>query len=427
MSNPSTVMKMLVVGLDDEVTTWLRRSIKNAGLNWRVRVCEPLRMMAPEVRVAESDLIVILWNRQDPTTVSTALARVSPSMRSPEGLLKEIESVGGDELLHRTVALGRYFEREDVVLLAEMGVNLVLTLPKKTKHWADDATVLLQRVAKYYREVMSLQNSEEGQAVSHFATLLKSWSRLSDEARMRASEALLKAVGDGARYSDLMAQRAIKEQDYVTAERWLRRAIDKNANYLQAFRTLARLFIITRRPDQALPVLEKLQMYSPRNVEHLDRMGGCLISLEQFDKAEKVLERALAIDEFHTDIRENLGKVKCVLGDHETARKLLSTSQKTRELAVFFNNLGISYVDNKQFSEAIEHYKKSQYAMPNNGLGHMLFFNIGLAYYKWGLFPQALRYTRLALARNPAYEKAKKLLRALEKRVVAGSEMGQAS
>lgn len=417
MSNPSPVLRILVVGLDEELIQWFRSSLKDAGLPWRVRVTEPLRMMAPDVALREHDLVVLLWNRQDPATVTTALERVSPSLRAPEGILKELECVGGDQLLQRSVALGRYFEREDVVLLAESGVTLVLSLPKKTSKWAEEAPSMLQRVARHHREVLAMQDSAESRAISQFNALLKSWQRLSDEARMRASEELLKAIGDSARYSDLMAQKALKEQDFATAERWLHRSIDKNPNYLQAFRTLAKLYMTTRRHQEAIPILEKLQMSSPRNIEHLERMGECYIAMEQFSKAEKVLERALAIDEYHVEVRENLGKVKCVLGDHETARRLLATSQHNHELACFFNNLGIQYVESEKFEEAISHYKKAQYALPTNSLGHMLFFNIALAYFKWGMFQQALGYARLALARNPTYDKALKLVKALEKRV----------
>jgi tetratricopeptide (TPR) repeat protein len=139
----------------------------------------------------------------------------------------------------------------------------------------------------------------------------------------------------------------------------------------------------------------------------------------EYQKAEQIFTNALQIDEHYSPVREALGKVKCVLGDYDAAKRLLANTRNQRDLAVFLNLLGVQYVDSQQFAKAIHHYKRAQFVLPGNEQSHLVFFNIALAYLKWGRLGEALSYARLAVTREPFYEKATKLLDLIEKRLSA--------
>jgi tetratricopeptide (TPR) repeat protein len=264
------------------------------------------------------------------------------------------------------------------------------------------------------RDIAEAETNPEERETARFLNLLGSWERLSDEVRMDATDKLLSILGDSSRYAEMMARKALKEGDRNSAERWLLRAINKNPNYLQAMRLLATIYMQTKRYADAMALFEKLHINSPRNLDRMAHMGECLVALGEYDKACRVFEDALKIDEFHSEAREGLGKVKCVLGQYDEARSLLATSSNQRELAVFLNILGVQLVDQKLYEKAIHHYKKAQYVLPSNDQSHQVFFNIALAYLKWGKVFQALSYAKLAVTRDPRYEKAGRLVERIE-------------
>ena len=72
--------------------------------------------------------------------------------------------------------------------------------------------------------------------------------------------------------------------------------------------------------------------------------------------------------------------------------------------------MGVKLVENKKFKEAISHYTNAQYVLPGNEQSHFLLFNIALAFAKWGHLAAARHFARLALVKEPDYQKAQLLL-----------------
>ena len=116
-------------------------------------------------------------------------------------------------------------------------------------------------------------------------------------------------------------------------------------------------------------------------------------------------------------VREDLARVKLALNDYEAAKLLLEHCGDVTKVASYLNAYGIQLVRAGRYEESIEHYKKAQMVLPTNTNRHQILFNIGLAYAKWGRFPDARQYAQLALAREPNYAKAAQLLRTMEDRL----------
>jgi tetratricopeptide (TPR) repeat protein len=414
MSIQSPFRKILLVGEDEHLTKWFRLAIQESKLPWRVRTIEPLRMGSPDSDLLSHDLVVIQWVPREPQTLSEVLRRTHPVTRSPEGLLHDLEAFGGERFRNKTVVLSSSLRREDTVLLAEHDIRHIVSLPNKHTKWQEAGEGVMRRLQRILRDIAELETNPEEKESAKFLDLLKSWDRLSDEVRMEATDVLLSVLGDSARYAEMMARKSLKEGDKAAAERWLLRAINKNPNYLQAMRLLAQVYMQNKRFSDAMALFQKLHINSPRNLGRMSDMGECLIALGEYERAERVFEDALKIDEFHIDARDGLGKVKCVLGQYEEARALLASSSNQKDLAVFLNILGVQLVDQKQFEKAINHYKKAQFVLPSNEQSHLVFFNIALAYLKWGKVVQALSYAKLAITRDPRYDKAGKLIAHIE-------------
>jgi tetratricopeptide (TPR) repeat protein len=415
------VLKVLVVGDSDDVKGWLNQFVARDKLLWRVRYTCNLRVNSPDNQLGLQDVIIVLWDRQPLVTFQDVLSRKSIDYRSVEGVIRELasedpEGPGAAALLRRTVVIGRGLTREDAIFLAEHQVGSVFSLPEKRIAWDRQVANVVRRIEALHLTELARRDSAEERIVSRFLEMLSVWERVSDELQMKATDQLLRVLGDSSRYAELLARKCIVERNFRGAEQWLGKAISKNPNYFSAMQLLADVFFEMGKPEKSLALLEKLRDNNPRNVQRLVKIAKCYVKMGEHAKADKVLCDALCIDEFYPEAREELGRVRVVLGDYPAARILLQHTSKSRDLANFLNKLGIDLVAKSKFQDSIEHYKNAQFVLPGNEQSHLLFFNIGLAYAKWGKLAEARNYVKLALIRQPGYAKASELLDKIEGR-----------
>lgn len=412
-------MRVLIIGENEDLKTWLRQLVAKHQLPWRMRYSCNLRVVSPENQLGSQELIIVLWEPSPLVTIDDVIRRESIESRGAEGVMRDLSEVGSGELPRRVVILGRGMTREDTIYLAEYNVGAVFSLPDQKLAWDRQAPNMLRRIERLHVNELARRNSSEERLVNRFLQMLSAWDRVSDQMKMRATDQLLRVLGDSSRYAELLAQKCLAERNFRGAEQWLTKAITKNPNYFSAMQTLAEVYFDLGKVDNCLELLEKMKSSNPRNVSRLVKMGRCYVAKGDYQKAEKVLSDALCIDEFYEDAREELGRVKVILGDYESARSLLKHTSRSKELANFLNKVGIELVSRARFVESIEHYKKAQMVIPGNEQSHLLFFNIGLAYAKWGRFTEARKYVNLALVRQPHYDKAAQLLRRIDDRASA--------
>lgn len=414
MDTKKRLLRVLFTGHDGDVLEWFRDFVKEKQLPWRVRTSEPLRAIAPDNQLTSQDVIVIGWDRV--VGADLGVAGAAPTKRSLEGMLHEFEKIGGELLCSKVIVVGKLLTREDTIFLAEYGVKHVVPLAQKRSKWNESVDELVRRAEKIYEDFHNAAMSPEEAMSARFLGMLPYWQKLNDETKMENTEQLLRTLGDSPRYSELMARKCLAEQDTRGSEKWLQRALSKSPNYIRALHLLTDVYMQEQRIDDALHVLEKLKANNPRSLRTLTKMGQCYALRNEPLRAEKYLTDALSIDEYCKEAREELGKIKFVLREYEEARKLFSHTSSPRPLAAYFNKVGIELVQQGKFSASIDHYRWAQYVLPGNDQSHLLFFNIALAYAKWGKIREALGYARLAKVRSPDYDKAQTLLKKLEER-----------
>ena len=409
------LLRVLNIGDSEEIFAWVSQSLKSLGTPVKLRSTDPLRMAAPEYQTEHQDLILLHWGRSKISTEAEILGRKSAVTRSFESTIFDLERILGETKLGRILVVGTEIHREDAVFLAEMGCRSIHSLPEKRALWSAEVGPFCKRVQSVLENESKRSASEEVVATERFLHRLGNWERMGDSAKMEAHDLLLKSLGASAKYFELMAKKCLKENNLKGAEQWLGRAIEKSPSYLSPLKTLADLYMRTKRVPAALSLLEKLRISNPRHAGRLTKIGKCHLALGALDKAEKAFLEALQVDEFHGETREELGKVKILKGDFESAKSLLSMNASAKKMAAFLNNLGIQLVEQRKFSESIALYKQAQYVLPGNDVSHLLFFNIGLAFAKWGRTKEARKYVHLALIREPNYERATLLMKSLEK------------
>lgn len=419
MAAGRSLLKVLVIGENEEIKGWLKQLVAERGLKWRLRFTCNLRISCPENQIQNQDLVIVIWRKPTPVHIEDVMNRETISTRGVEGVIRELEQIDGGDRLRETVIIGRGMTREDTIYLAEYQVGAVVSLSEKRIAWDRQGDSVVKRLESLHVHEIARKNSAAERIVSKFIDMLGVWDRVSDELKMRATDQLLRVLGDSSRYAELLARKCIAERNFRGAEQWLHKAISKNPNYFRAMQLLADVYFELKQSDKCLELLEKLKESNPRNVQRMCKIARCYVQKGDFQKADKTLSDALCIDEFYEEAREDLGRIKVILGDYEAARALLKHTMKSKDLAHFLNRVGIDLVSKSQFHESIRHYKKAQLVLPGNEQGHLLFFNIGLAYAKWGKYKQARQYVNLALVRDPDYTKATQLLKRIDERLSA--------
>jgi tetratricopeptide (TPR) repeat protein len=414
-----TIQQVLVVSENENLKVWISQLFAQMKLPWRMRHTCTLRATAPDFKISQQNLILLLWDRSPPSTLTDVTTRKTIERRSMESLVADIAKTGGESVLGKIAVLADQITRDDAFFFAELKIKQILCLPSKQSQWNETGSEFFLKLNNHLKKINEEKLSQEDLVVFQFEQSLSFWGRISDEQKMKVCDELLNTLGDNSRYSFLMAKRSLKEQKFQEAEKWYQRSMSKNPNFLEATSALADLYVLLGRHADALVLLEKLRAYNPKNFVRLTKMGQCYVSLGESSKAERLFEDALSVDEFYEDAREELGKLKCLSGEYEVAKSLLSRCKNTRKIASFLNGIGIKLVEAQKYEESIEYYRKAQYVLPGNEAAHLLLFNIGLAYSKWGKKLEAQKFARLALAREPNYAKATHFLMNIEQKTAA--------
>ncbi len=216
-----------------------------------------------------------------------------------------------------------------------------------------------------------------------------------------------------ASYYDSSARLAYHRRQIKRAKQLWYQALDINPNHFRSYQNLVNFYEKEGQYDQALALMHQLNKLNKHSISRTVRMGEIHQKLLQTNKAEHYFNLALEKDEFCSRALNGLAEIRFDQGSYEEARSLLEKSTYTKKTASYLNQKGIELVHKRRFEQALEVYKKAQYVLPNQEKGPLLFFNIGLCYSRWGKINLAREYLKLALIKEPTYEKASRLLNRL--------------
>lgn len=226
-----------------------------------------------------------------------------------------------------------------------------------------------------------------------------------DKISEKMSQIKEKNTAESALFYDTSASIAYLKGDKDNALKLWQKAIDTNPNFYRSYNNLIQ-FYEKEQPEKALHLMQKMNVLNNKNLARMVKIGKTHKSLNQDQKAEHYFELALEKDKYSTSALNELAKIKFDQGDIKTAKALLSRSSQAYKTAAKFNNQGIELVREGEYEKALTHYMKAQYVLPQQDKGPLIFFNIGLCYWRWGKIDKAIEFLKIALVKDPQYKKA---------------------
>lgn len=303
---------------------------------------------------------------------------------------------------------------EDVVYFSELGIKRIILLRNRDRdrqHAFDElATHLTSSVGRDHKEKVWLK-------------VLRAIDTLPPEPPETIVDKLEKTIQrlrdqtPSARYLDAMATISFFRGDDKEATRRWHAALDRNPNYYRTYHNLIRFHRIRGRLDEAMALMQKMQELNKANIARLVGMGELQMQLADDERAEFYFKSALDRDGQCAGALNGLAEIRFHQGDLEESRQLLAKSHLAYKAAANLNRLGIEMVRHAKYKEALEHYTRAQYVLPQQDKGPLLFYNIGLCYARWERYKMAAEFLRISLIKEPKYKKAQKLLDSVFKRM----------
>lgn len=353
-------------------------------------------------RFRDAERIIVHWECQ---------------VRSGGAVIEEIIEV--DPLFNvgeRLIVLTTNPMHNDVVYLNELGVTKIIKLQNRGQE--------IERAAHDFKGF--IQNGETNPKRASWAKFLRALNYISGETpeseldRLTATLEALHVKDERkptAMYFDAAATLAATRGNSQEALRLWHKALELNPNYFRTYNNLVEFYRRNQLFDKAIDLLRKMHVLNNNSIARMVKFGEMHVAMQQDDRAEHYFVQALDKDKFCSAALNGLAEVRFRQGHLEEARDLLARSTIAYKVAAYLNKCGVDLVQQNKYQEALEHYSKAQFVLPNQEKGPMLFFNIGLCYSRWGKPEMAAEFLKIALIKEPNYSKAQRLLEQVQNKV----------
>jgi Tfp pilus assembly protein PilF len=192
---------------------------------------------------------------------------------------------------------------------------------------------------------------------------------------------------------------------FAEAERLYRMAIALSPQHGDASRLLGTLYVLTEKPEQALPLLQDALHGQPRNIELLNNLGLALRDTGHGEEAAMRFRQALEIEPTCAEALNNLGTVLQNEGKPEAALECFEKALEHKpDFAEALSNLGgmLSFLGRE--SEVRSKLERAVQVMPDHA-GAIT--NLGLSFYDEGKITKALEHYNRALTHEPNHQLAR--------------------
>lgn len=399
---PSRFNEILVF-MDDQ--TWI----------WKLVSGAMTRLALEHVRLPSTTPVRQSWDRFKNSRRIVLHWETKP--RSAGALIEEILDVQPNfDVAERVIVLTGNPTHEDVVYFSELGVKRLVRLRQRDKDIERAAEELVSHLSSAPE---SDQIERAWRKVLYTLDTLPPKPPAEMVARLEDMVRRLKPAEYTARYLDAVAKlEMLKDNDEAAFRGW-HAALDKNPNYFRTYHNLIDFHRRRGKRAEALALMQKMHELNKANVSRLVGMGEIQMEMGDVEKAEHCFKSALERDAWCSGALNGLAVIRFHQGDLEESRRLLARSQLAYKAAQSLNEQGIEMVKKQKYQDALEHYTRAQYVLPQQDKGPMLFYNIGLCYSRWGRAQMAREFLKIALIKEPNYKKAKKLLEQLDKPATA--------
>ena len=384
---------------------WLWDFVQGCGHQARI----PIFRMASDLHLKES------WLRLK--NAPRILLHWECSVRPGRAIVEDIRAIDPHyDLENRVLILTTAPTGEDVVYFSELGLRRIVHVEKYGKN--KPTQEIIRHLTEEHASIQPsdhlwqnlIREFDSDIANQEAPDLVKLESRLEEVAEQTGDH-------QSARYLDLKAWVLALSGNSEKAIGMWNKALQRNQRYLRAQQSLILFYRRSGRHQEALNMLKRMHEQNKDNISRMATMGELYLEMEDPIKAEHYFISSLDRDSRFEPALNGLAEVRFFQGQFDEARRLLSHSSTADKTATRLNQAGINLVKSSRYKEALEHYKKAQYVLPLQEKSPMLFYNIGLCYLRWGKDAIACEYLNLALAKDPDYEKARKLVQQITARM----------
>ena len=189
-------------------------------------------------------------------------------------------------------------------------------------------------------------------------------------------------------------------ESYALAENELKKLLDTEPRNMVGRKLLAATYLRMNQPADVISTLES-EFVLAQDAEQLMLLGHAFVSLEDFDKGTRYLERAAERSPGIVALRTQVAMahlVAGVTGDAITAlSEIVELRPRNQQASVL---LVLSHLHNGDFETALPIALDFRDAYPDSALSYGL---LGLAYEKMGALDEARQHYREALKLRPDY------------------------
>jgi tetratricopeptide (TPR) repeat protein len=162
-----------------------------------------------------------------------------------------------------------------------------------------------------------------------------------------------------------------QKKDYPKAIEAYRKAVDLDADNLDAVRGLAQNLLNDNQTEAALQQFKTIAAADPQDVQTLMHISEIYRRDGQFEKALETLDKAQAIAQDSMEVQYNRAVIEEALGKYDDALRLLRellqrtekpdgvyTAAERSNRAIFLERLGTVYRDQNNTEQAVEAFRK---------------------------------------------------------------------
>lgn len=307
-----------------------------------------------------------------------------------------LDDAGAQIALVRTLRAAGERERAD----AELD-RLIDRHPDAASLWVERGSIRLESgdangARQAFEKAVALAPAAI-EPVAGLATMYARTRRL-PEARKLAEQKLAAHPND-ARFLTLAGRVAAMGRDFDAAERYLRRAIEKDATQADAYATLGQLYLTTKRLADARREYERLAKSQPAAGHTM--LGLIAAAEDRTSDAAAEYERALAADPAAAVAANNLAWMRLEEGKTEDAVRLARVAQEQLPSRPEMNDtLGWVLHKAQRHDAAVQYLSRAVEQNPESALYH---FHLGMAALDAGQSARGEASLKRALAIDPAF------------------------
>jgi tetratricopeptide (TPR) repeat protein len=200
----------------------------------------------------------------------------------------------------------------------------------------------------------------------------------------------------------------VKRDELTLAEKHAEDLLNEDKMNVRAMNLLSRVYMKRGEFDKASRVLEGANILSPDQPGRLVLLGDAFYGQGDTKKAADAYGQALENDPENTEAMGKLGQIKLDEGDVNALLELFSNHGSESEKAGFFNNAAVAAVKKEQYMEALELYQLALKTLESNEYKAKIYFNIALAYRRWGKIEEAFKAAKRSVKYDNTYTKAQR-------------------